>query len=52
MVELNILEAVRDALDIELQNDPSVYLMGEDIGPKVECLELQKDSKKNMVHIV
>ncbi|MEC8704767.1 MAG: alpha-ketoacid dehydrogenase subunit beta [Asgard group archaeon] len=33
MVELNILEAVRDALDIELQNDPSVYLMGEDIGP-------------------
>ncbi|MHA2502546.1 MAG: alpha-ketoacid dehydrogenase subunit beta [Candidatus Kariarchaeaceae archaeon] len=33
MVEMNILEAVRDAMDVMLAKDETVYLMGEDIGP-------------------
>jgi len=32
MPEMNILEAVRDALEIEMELDESVYLLGEDIG--------------------
>jgi len=32
MRELTILEAIKEALDEELARDPSVFLMGEDIG--------------------
>lgn len=30
---MNILEAIRNALDVEMANDDEIYLMGEDIGP-------------------
>jgi len=33
MAELKIVEAVRDALDLSMQKDPNVILLGEDIGP-------------------
>lgn len=33
MVEMNILEAVRSALDVEMDRNDNVMLLGEDIGP-------------------
>jgi 2-oxoisovalerate dehydrogenase E1 component beta subunit len=29
-----MIEAIRDALDVEMQRDPSVFVMGEDVGVK------------------
>src|SRR5437870_13162445 len=34
MAELNILEAIRSAMDEELERDERVMLMGEDVGRK------------------
>jgi len=34
MAELNILEAIRLAMDEELERDPNVMLLGEDVGRK------------------
>jgi 2-oxoisovalerate dehydrogenase E1 component beta subunit len=34
MAELNILEAIRIALDEEMERDPNVMLLGEDVGKK------------------
>jgi 2-oxoisovalerate dehydrogenase E1 component subunit beta len=34
MAELNILEAIRTALDEEMERDPSVMVLGEDVGKK------------------
>ena len=34
MAELNILEAIRGAMDEELERDPSVMVLGEDVGKK------------------
>ena len=32
MADLNLLEAVRDALRLEMRRDPRVIVMGEDVG--------------------
>ncbi len=34
MAELNILEAIRTAMDEELERDPNVMVLGEDVGKK------------------
>jgi 2-oxoisovalerate dehydrogenase E1 component beta subunit len=34
MAELNILEAIRTAMDEEMERDPSVMVLGEDVGKK------------------
>ena len=34
MAELSILEAIRSAMDEELERDPNVMIMGEDVGKK------------------
>ena len=34
MAELNILEAIRSAMDEELERDPNVMVLGEDVGKK------------------
>src|SRR4029077_5390762 len=34
MAELNILEAIRGAMDEELERDPNVMVLGEDVGKK------------------
>src|SRR5215213_5401466 len=34
MAELTLIEAIRDALRLEMQRDPRVVLMGEDVGMK------------------
>jgi 2-oxoisovalerate dehydrogenase E1 component subunit beta len=34
MAELNILEAIRTALDEEMERDPNVMVLGEDVGKK------------------
>jgi len=34
MAELNILEAIRGAMDEELERDPNVMILGEDVGKK------------------
>ena len=34
MAELNILEAIRAGMDEELERDPNVMILGEDVGKK------------------
>ncbi len=34
MAELNILEAIRTGMDEELERDPNVMVLGEDVGKK------------------
>ena len=34
MPTMNVLEAVRDAMRLEMRKDPSVFVLGEDIGAR------------------
>ena len=34
MPTMNVLEAIRDAMFIEMRRDPSVFVLGEDIGAR------------------
>ena len=46
---LNMVEAINDALDIMLERDPNVTLLGEDIGYFGGVLGVLQVYKRNMV---
>ena len=41
--EMNIIEAIRASLDFEMDRDPSVLILGEDVGPKGGVFLATKD---------
>ena len=52
MVEMNMIQALNSALDIQLKNDDSVIIFGEDVGFFGEFFVLQTHYNKNMENTV
>ena len=52
MVEMNMIQALNSALDIQLKNDDSVIIFGEDVGFFGGVFVLQTHYNKNMENTV
>ena len=50
MPRKNMLEAIRDALDIKMADDDNVVIFGEDVGYFGGVFALPKACRKNMVN--